>query len=445
MSAHQTKQPLERQIAAAIMAAAIIAAIAAVVLALLLPLGPVRSTNNANASVDAVASALARGVAPQPLLDTLTASGTIRAATVYGANGTRLASSGSASPDAEQIYRSLPAGGSVSIEPSAPSAHESSRKLIEVAAVGAGSALLISIVAAWLVTSMLRRRIDTLTAGVDDAIRDQAYATRLQPESGILHPLTNGINKLLDQTQQRDLATRRRMTELEAANKDLESFAATVSHDLRAPVGSIAGFAQALDEDYGPKLDDLGRECIHWIRQGATQMSNFIEGMLQMARLSRAEVHRTAVDISGISREIAGNLSRAHPDRDVEFVVPAGITTSGDEQLLRAVLENLIGNAFKFTGKRSGARIEIGSRDDDGTLALYVRDNGAGFAPEYASKMFRPFQRLHSEKEFSGTGIGLATVQRIVQRHGGRVWAEGEPDKGATVYFTTGTDEGDMA
>jgi light-regulated signal transduction histidine kinase (bacteriophytochrome) len=288
---------------------------------------------------------------------------------------------------------------------------------------------------------MLRRRFDGIRAAVDDVARDQTYATRVRAEAGALRPLTMSINRLLDQIQQRDLAARRRTIELETANKDLESFAYTVAHDLRAPVGGVAGFAQALDEDYGGKLDEMGRECIHWIRHSATQMSNIIEGMLKMARLSRVEVHRTEVDITQMAREITDALSRSNPERDVEFIVRDGIVASGDERLLYAVLENLIGNAFKFTSKRPGARIEIGARDDEGTMAFYVRDNGAGFAPEHAAKMFRPFQRLHSEKEFSGTGIGLATVHRIVQRHGGRVWAEGEPEKGATIYFTTGSAE----
>jgi light-regulated signal transduction histidine kinase (bacteriophytochrome) len=160
-----------------------------------------------------------------------------------------------------------------------------------------------------------------------------------------------------------------------------------------------------------------------------------------MARLSRIEVQRSEVDLSSMAERIAETLRRTHPDRTVDFRIPEGIVASGDEKLLTAVLENLINNAWKFTSKRPHARIEVGVKQDGGPPAYYVRDNGAGFDPQYAAKMFRPFQRLHSEKEFSGTGIGLATVQRIVQRHGGRTWAEGEPEKGATVYFTTGSQE----
>jgi signal transduction histidine kinase len=391
--------------------------------------------------VDALGDALARGAPAQPLLDAFASAGTIRAAPVYAANGAKVASSGSPSPDVEQIFRSLPGGGSLSVEPRVPAGGTRMRTELTSAAAAAAFAIALAWLAAILLARMTRRRIDAIRGSVDEAMRDQTYATRLQPESGALRPLGASINRMLDQMQQRDTVLRRRTLQLESANKDLESFAATVSHDLRAPVGSIAGFAQALDEDYAAQLDETGRECIHWIRHSAAQMHELIEGMLQMARLTRIEVHRTEVDITRIARDIATGLHRAHPDRDVEFVIPDGIFANGDERLLRAVLENLIGNAFKFTSKRPGARIEIGARDEEGTATFYVRDNGAGFAPEHAAKMFRPFQRLHSEKEFSGTGIGLATVHRIVQRHGGRVWAEGEPERGATIYFTTGSAE----
>ncbi|HEX8251529.1 MAG TPA: ATP-binding protein [Thermoanaerobaculia bacterium] len=432
---------MERHITAGVLAAALLAALLTVLAVSWFSGGKDASGGDAAAAVDAVANGLAAGLAPQPLLDTFTASGTIRAATIYGPNGEKVAASGTPSPDVEQIFRSLPNGGSLSVEPRAAAGSTGNRELMRNAAIAAACAVLMATLAASMITAAMRRRFDAMRAGVDEAYRDQTYATRVQAESGALRPLAASLNKLLEQMQQRDTASRRHTTELEAANKDLESFAATVSHDLRAPIGSISGFAQALDEDYGAQLDDMARECIYWIRHSATQMNNIIEGMLQMARLTRVEVHRTEVDLTRMARDVSGTLQRTHPDRDVQFVIPDGIIASGDERLLRAVLENLIGNAFKFTSKRPGARIEIGARDDAGTTAFYVRDNGAGFAPEHAAKMFRPFQRLHSEKEFSGTGIGLATVQRIVQRHGGRVWAEGETGKGATVYFTTGSAE----
>lgn len=395
---------------------------------------------DANRAVDAIAQAITGGTRPQELLDTFVAAGSIRAATVYGPGGAVVATSGTPSLNAEQDFRSLPGGGSLSVERSIPSGTRAGDRAKE-AAVAIAAAAALAAVAAMFTVNTMRRRFDRMRARVEESLNDPTYATRLGEEAGALRPLAGTLNRLLEQTQKRDVVLRRRTMDLEQANKELESFAATVSHDLRAPVGSIAGFAQALEEDYAPQLDETGRECIHWIKHSAQQMSELIEGMLQMARLARTEVHRTEVDLTRIARDIAETLQRANPERDVAFVIPEGIVANGDERLLHVVLDNLLGNAFKFTSKKPGARIEVGSRREDGAAAFYVRDNGAGFAPEHAAKMFRPFQRLHSEKEFSGTGIGLATVHRIVERHGGRIWAEGEPGKGATVYFTTGIPE----
>lgn len=421
---------LEGRLTAGLVAVALIAALGGASIALLMS---GRTPANADSVVDALAEAIAKDVPMQPLLDAFVRAGSAKSATVYGPNGALLATSGNPSQDIEQVFRSLPGGGSLSVTPGVPSTGGSVRNALIAAMLSAIAAMLIAVLGAPILGRAVRARLDVLRASVEEG--------HSLNEAGALRPLATSINRLLEQSQKREVVLRRKITELETVNKDLESFAATVSHDLRAPVGSISGFAQALEEDYASKLDDVGRECIYWIRHSAAQMLNLIEGMLQMARLSRVEVHRTEVDISRMAREIAEGLQRAHPERAVDFVIPDGIVASGDERLLRAVLDNLIGNAFKFTSKRPGARIEIGARDEEGTPAFYVRDNGAGFAPEHAAKMFRPFQRLHSEKEFSGTGIGLATVHRIVQRHGGRVWAEGEPEKGATVYFTTGTAE----
>ncbi|HEU4887528.1 MAG TPA: ATP-binding protein [Thermoanaerobaculia bacterium] len=442
----RTRLPsIERQVAAAVMVAALLAVATALGVMTWLQRAHARADADANRAVDAIAQAIANDTEPQPLdpqalLDTFVAAGSIRAATVYAAGGAVVARSGTPSPDVEQDFRSLPGGGSLSVERSVPSGTRARDRAVE-AALAVGSAAVLATVAAFLGVRTVRRRIDRLRLRVEESLNDPTYATRLDEEAGALRPLAGTLNRLLDQTQKRDVVLRRRTMDLESANKELESFAATVSHDLRAPVGSIAGFAQALEEDYAPQLDDTGRECIHWIRHSAQQMSELIEGMLQMARLARTEVHRTEVDLSRIARDIADGLQRANPERDVDFVIAEGIVANGDERLLHVVLDNLLGNAFKFTSKRPAARIEVGARNDAGTSAFYVRDNGAGFAPEHAAKMFRPFQRLHSEKEFSGTGIGLATVHRIVERHGGRIWAEGEPGKGATVYFTTGIPE----
>lgn len=426
--------------AATTIVAALLSALTALAVMAFLQRAHLRADAEANRAADAIARAITGGTQPQPLLDTLVAAGAIRAATIYGSDGKVIASSGTPSIEGEQDIRSLPDGGSLSVQRSVPSGSDP-RERWTMLALAAAAAVPLAVLAAIVITRTLRRRIDRLRARVEESMHDPSYATRLDPEAGALQPLANTLNGLLEQTQKRDVVLRRKTLDLETANKELESFAATVSHDLRAPVGSIAGFAQALEEDYAPKLDDTGRECIHWIQHSAAQMSALIEGILQMARLARAEVHRTDVDLSRMARDIAGGLQRAHPERDVDFVIPDGILANGDERLLHVVLDNLLGNAFKFTSKRNEARIEVGARSDSGTSAFYVRDNGAGFAPEHAAKMFRPFQRLHSEREFSGTGIGLATVHRIVERHGGRIWAEGEPGRGATVWFTTGVPE----
>lgn len=278
-------------------------------------------------------------------------------------------------------------------------------------------------------TAPLRKMTDI----VHKAANENAYSLRVDSARGDLGRAASSINELLSQIQERDIALRRRSAELEAANKDLESFAYSVSHDLRAPLGSIDGFTHAIELDYSDRFDNQGKEYLSWIRQGCTQMRDLIDGLLQMTRLSRAEVQREAVDLSSIARTVADSLKQSDPARPVRFEIREGLRAVGDERLLRAVLENLMSNAWKFTRHRDEAKIEFGIADG----AYYIRDNGAGFDPSHAAKMFRPFQRLHSMREFEGTGIGLATVQKIIERHGGKTWAEGEVEKGATIYFTT--------
>lgn len=264
---------------------------------------------------------------------------------------------------------------------------------------------------------------------IEKALREHSYALRVEDAS----PLAESINQLLAQMQERDVELRRRSTETEAANKELEAFAYSVSHDLRAPLGSIDGFSSAIELDYADRLDDTAREYLAWIRKGCAQMRDLIDGLLQMSRLSRAEVQRETVDLSAVARNVAGALQQREPERHVHFEIHDGVRAVGDERLLQAVVENLMSNAWKFTRDRAQPRIEFGMSGG----AYYVRDNGAGFDPSHAAKMFRPFQRLHSAREFEGMGIGLATVQKIIERHGGRAWAEGEVEKGATIYFTT--------
>lgn len=228
----------------------------------------------------------------------------------------------------------------------------------------------------------------------------------------------------------------RRSTELEAANKELEAFSYSVSHDLRAPLRSIDGFSQALLEDYQDKLDAVGRSHLQRVRAASQRMAILIDDMLGLSRVTRAPMQRETVDLSALAQSVVDELRQAHPQHDAEVTITPALTTAGDARLLRILLANLLANAWKFTGKTGTARIEFGAVQQDGALVFYVRDNGVGFDMQYAHKLFGAFQRLHALDEFPGTGIGLATVQRIVHRHGGSVRAEGQPGVGATFYFT---------
>ncbi len=227
-----------------------------------------------------------------------------------------------------------------------------------------------------------------------------------------------------------------RTAQLEAANEELDAFSYSVSHDLRAPLRSIDGFSQALLEDGADRLDDQGKEHLHRIRAATQRMGLLIDDLLNLSRVTRAEIHPGKLDISALARSIAAELQKTQPERRMEFRIEDGLETTADARLLRLVLENLLGNAWKFTSKHPSARIEFGETHLNGARAYFVRDDGAGFDPAYAGKLFGAFQRLHAVTEFPGTGVGLATVQRIIHRHGGRVWAEGAVERGATFYFT---------
>lgn len=287
------------------------------------------------------------------------------------------------------------------------------------------TAIAAAILAALASRILLRRKL----LAIGDSL---AKTENLPPTRGALGVVVGAANELLARVQDRELALRRRTLDLEAANQELEAFTYSVSHDLRAPIGSIDGFSQALeDENLGP----TGRECVHWIRNSCAQMRDLVDGLLQMTRLTRAELEREDLDASELARAVAESLKQREPERAVAFRIEDGVRVNADPRLMRAVLENLMSNAWKFTRKHETATIEFGARNG----SLYVRDDGAGFDPGAAAKMFRAFQRLHSRDDFEGTGIGLATVERILQRHGGKIWAEGEVEKGATFYFTTGT------
>jgi signal transduction histidine kinase len=219
------------------------------------------------------------------------------------------------------------------------------------------------------------------------------------------------------------------------ANRELESFSYSVSHDLRAPLRAIVGFGEMLAEAETGPLNPEQTDYLTRIRENGKQMTSLIEDLLALSKVARGEVKRTRVDLTALGREILARFKHTDPSRQVDIEVQDALVANADAGLLRVVVENLLGNAWKYTSKRSAARIELGVLADD---VFFVRDDGAGFDMAYSTRLFGPFQRLHARRDFDGTGIGLATVQRIIRRHGGRIWAESEPNHGATFFFTLG-------
>ncbi|MUG98573.1 GAF domain-containing protein [Scytonema sp. UIC 10036] len=238
-------------------------------------------------------------------------------------------------------------------------------------------------------------------------------------------------------TQLLNQELQRAIVELQAVNKELEAFSYSVSHDLRAPLRSIDGFSQALLEDCYDTLNESGQAHVRRIRAATQRMGQLIDDLLNLSRVTRSDMCLELIDLSRLASDICTGLQQSQPKPEVEFVIQTGLTAQGDSHLLRVLLENLLNNAWKFTAKHPQARIEFGAIATDNCIPVYfVRDDGAGFDMAYAKKLFGPFQRLHSMNDFPGNGIGLATVHRIVRRHGGRIWAQGEVERGATFYFT---------
>jgi light-regulated signal transduction histidine kinase (bacteriophytochrome) len=240
----------------------------------------------------------------------------------------------------------------------------------------------------------------------------------------------------ISETKRAEVALARAKDAAEAANRELEAFSYSVAHDLRAPLRGIDGYSHVLLEDYADKLDAEGRHYLGRVREAAQHMAQLIEGLLSLARVNQGDVRRGPVDLSGLAHAAAERLRASQPERHVEFLIAKGLTGTGDSRLLGVVLENLLGNAWKFSRDTTKACIEFGASHEGGRSIFFVRDNGAGFDMTAASKLFGVFQRLHGPDEFEGTGIGLATVQRIIGRHDGRVWAEAKVAEGATFYFT---------
>lgn len=277
-----------------------------------------------------------------------------------------------------------------------------------------------------------RRRKDGSTVPVSVSV------SPILDEDGVLIGASSIARDITERRQARAVSdVRRRATDLEQANGSLEAFTYSVAHDLRAPLRSLAGFSAALLEDCGDGLGEEGRRYAERIQASSERMSALIDDLLELSRVARAEIHLQPVDLGAEVARIAEDLQRSAPDRRVRFIIQDAVWAQADRVLLSSVLENLVGNAWKFTSRQDEALIEFGTAPaGEAGICCYVRDNGAGFDPAYAGKMFRPFERLHSAGEFPGTGVGLASVRQIIERHGGRVWAEGAVGRGATFYFT---------
>ncbi|MEG6523854.1 MASE3 domain-containing protein [Desulfotomaculum sp. 1211_IL3151] len=263
-----------------------------------------------------------------------------------------------------------------------------------------------------------------------------AAARDVTDQKEMLQRLHAYQEKLEDLVEERTIKLSRANKELDATNKELESFSYSVSHDLRTPLRSMDGFSLSLLEDYEDQLDDVAKDYLYRIRAASQRMGQMIDDLLHLSRVTRQQMLFKEIDLSQLAREVFAELQATEPERQVEFKVSSDLIAQGDVRLLKIALSNLIGNALKFSAKVNNPFIEIGRQWREKNPVYFVRDNGVGFDMAYVNKLFRPFERLHGIKEFSGTGIGLATVKRVIDRHGGKVWAEGRLGQGATIYFT---------
>lgn len=323
------------------------------------------------------------------------------------------------------------------------------RQYVEISAIVLATSLLAALCVSVFFQRAVAKPIVSLANAARTVSRDKDYSLRVprSPESGELAVLVDAFNEMLAQIQERDSALRQarnnlekrveeRTRELATTNRELEAFSYSVSHDLRAPLRSIDGFSQALLEDCAEKIDSTGRGHLQRVRLAAQRMARLIDDLLNLSRVNRSVISHDTVDLSDVANSVAAELRKSGPDRQVEFRVAEGLTVKGDSRLLRVAVENLLSNAWKYTSAHPRARIEFGCKADNGKPVYFVRDDGAGFDARYSDRLFGAFQRLHTEMEFPGTGVGLATVQRIIHRHGGEIWAEGAVEKGATFFFT---------
>lgn len=284
--------------------------------------------------------------------------------------------------------------------------------------------------------SFEQRYWEPINTPILDADGNVAYVVNWIDDVTALEASTRIQAQIRAQNAELEARVAERTKELEATNMELEAFSYSVSHDLRAPLRAVDGFSHVLAERYQETLDEKGRHYLTLIREAGQRMSRLIDDLLKLSRVTQAELHRGTVDLSALAGSVVDELRRGEPDREAEVTIAPGLTANGDPALLRVVLDNLLANAWKFTSKKDHVIIEVGETEVEGKRAFFVRDNGAGFDPAYGFKLFGAFQRLHSTSEFDGTGIGLATVRRVIHRHGGTAWAEGVVNQGATVFFT---------
>jgi|HubBroStandDraft_5_1064220.scaffolds.fasta_scaffold00467_4 signal transduction histidine kinase len=272
-----------------------------------------------------------------------------------------------------------------------------------------------------------------LVAAFELLVRADRAREKITANSAVIEGLNRQLTAANEELESR---VQQRTRELEASNQELESFSYSVSHDLRAPLRTIDGFSLALQEDFADKLDAQGEDYISRVRNGVQRMGTLIDSLLQLSRVTRSDVQRELVDLSHLATLVFRELQTGDPEREINWVAQPGVIAEADPRLMRIAFENLIGNAWKFTARTPNATVMFGSGPQNGKTVYFLRDTGAGFDMNYVDRLFTAFQRLHGEREFTGSGIGLATVSRIIRRHHGSIWAEGEPGKGATFFFT---------